>query len=92
MRVTDVMGPALKSGRVALGDRITRINSTRVWNADAARALIAHACRRNNSIEFEIALGHTPSKGLWYGEQEGSGASGAKQVKRSFSFGRKPRL
>ena len=41
---------------------------------------------------MEVALGHAPAKGLWYGsEHEEAGASAPKQVKRSFSFGRKPR-
>ena len=94
VRITDLQGPAAKSGRLALGDRLTRINGTRVWNAEAARALIAHACRRNAEVEVEVALGHSPSKGLWYGAEDSSQSavsSGLKQVKRSFSFGRKPR-
>ena len=91
VRVIDLKGPALKAGRVALGDRITRIDGVRVWNTDAARSLIAQACRRSDFVTIELALGHSPGKGLWYGGEPEDGVERPKTVKRSFSFGRKPR-
>ena len=47
VRVIDVKGPALKAGRVAVGDRVTRVDGVRVWNADAAHSLIAQACAKS---------------------------------------------
>ena len=97
VRVTDVNGPSLKSGRVAIGDKIVSVDGVRVRSADEARAVIEQSSRRNESVELELILGFSHNKGLWYGspeenpEGEGAVQNTPRKAKRSFSFGRKPK-
>ena len=93
VRVTNVNGPAAKSGRIALGDRIVSVNGIRVNHAKTLSEHIAHFAAVDNDINFEIALGYSPAEGLWYedGNEDSGGGGIIRKVKRSFSFGRKPK-
>ena len=100
-RITEIKGAAAKSGRLALGDRIVSINGVRVNHAETLGKLIAQAGLTSDYIEFEVALGYSSGEGLWYGSSHESGTPRAtaddaaggtpRKVKRSFSFGRKPK-
>jgi len=91
VRITGMAGPAAKSGRIALGDRITAVNGIRVNHAQTLSDHIAHIARTDDYVTFEVALGYAPGEGLWYGSDADPSASTPRKAKRSFSFGRKPK-
>jgi len=97
-RITDIKGAAAKSGRLALGDRVVSMNGVRVNRAETLIKLIGQAGLTSDYIEFEVALGYSAGEGLWYGSgdtprgtADNAPAGTPGKVKRSFSFGRKPR-
>jgi membrane-associated protease RseP (regulator of RpoE activity) len=95
VRITKITGPAEKSGRLSLGDRIYSVNGIRVNVAKVLSEHIARIARTDSFIEFEVALGWQACEGLWYGAEGADGdkeGAAPRKVKRSFSFGRKPRF
>ena len=92
VRVTGLAGPAIKSGRIAVGDRIVAVNGVRVNHAQTLSDQIGACARSDDYVVLDVALGYSDREGLWYGAQDGAGGGDApKKVKRSFSFGRKPK-
>ena len=96
VRITDVKGPALRSGRIALGDRLVAVNGVRVKVATAAADIIKEIAMTDDVIELELALGYAAGEGVWYGDNKPtanveSSTGTPRKAKRSFSFGRKPR-
>ena len=91
VRITNMTGSALKSGRLALGDRIISVNGIRVNHAQTLSDHIAQAGLTSDYIEFEVALGYAADEGVWYGKEPEAETGAPRKVKRSFSFGRKPR-
>ena len=90
VRVTAVSGAAAKSGRIALGDRILSVNGIRVNHAATLSQHIAEICKREDYVEFEIALGWQAEEGVWYGKEAERDDGEKRKPKRSFSFGRRP--
>jgi len=99
VRITKVDGPAARTERFALGDRIVSMNGIRVNHAKTLSDHISAAALTSYYVTFEVALGYASGEGLWYGSEEASAPTAASAAdesakpkpKRSFSFGRKPR-
>lgn len=90
VRVTDVTGPAAKSGRLAVGDRVVSVNGIRVNHAQTLSDHVSQAAACSDYVTFEVALGYAAGEGLWYGDGK-EGGDAPRKAKRSFSFGRKPK-
>jgi hypothetical protein len=69
------------------------VNGIRVNHAETLQAHIAEFCKRDEYVDFEVALGYQPEEGLWYGKDVSVGSDEQpeekKKPKRSFSFGRR---
>ena len=98
VRIIKLEGTGKKSGRLAVGDKVTAINGQRVADAKTLNEIIARAARTSDDAELEVLQGYAAQEGLYYSEAgdkgdapKGGGGGALKIVKRSFSFGRKPR-
>jgi len=98
VRITKLDGPAAKSGRFALCDRIVSMNGIRVNHAQTLTDHIATAALTLDGITLEVAHGYSDGEGLWFGANFAdlsnlpeTQTQQWRRPKRSFSFGRKPR-
>ena len=99
VRITAIRGPAARSGRFGLGDRIVAVNGVRVNHAGTLSKEIATLALTQDRVEFDVLLGYQHDEGVWYGKDgqgvtpraSADGETTARKAKRSFSFGRKPK-
>lgn len=97
VRITGIRGPAARSGRFGLGDRIVAVNGIRVNNAETLKKHVETIALTQNQVEFDVLLGYQHDEGVWFGKEGqgatpragGDGETTARKPKRSFSFGRK---